>query len=323
MAKQVILLLQRTDGRAEIMKETDLNFKVLPHPKGDIPVLFVDIGGDIFELQSTQPKKQGSWFVNQKVSSNANVYMASKIDPLFLCLPHFESRTQYSPLDQIITLSDESSGCERMSLNNSIHWKLENIADVKDLGDDLILYRYNETKTMEWLKAKIQRVARHLLSVRKSRASEQTTSFVSTFNSVGQSSSSSSSSTTNTMNTIEHSEPESQDIRMALQVVTDYLTESMTIKIVASFGMDIKEMVVTKSQTQKRKADWEYELDIEKETLAYALPPKRDAPVANATTSSSSKTSTVAAAGAAKVLHCTSLIFLYFCPSIIHLFLLV
>ena len=325
MAKQVILLLQRTDGRAEIMKETDLNFKVLPHPKGNVPVLFVDIGGDIFELQTSQPKKHGSWFVNQKVSSNANVYMASKIDPLFLCLPHFESRTQYSPLDQIITLSDESSGCGRMSLNNSMHWKLENIADVKDLGDDLILYRYNETKTMEWLKAKIQRVARHLLTVRKSRASEQTTSFVSTFNFSGQSSSSSSSSsTTNAVNTIGHDEPESQDIRMALQVVTDYLTESMTIKIVASFGMDAKDMVVSKSQTQKRKADWEYELDIEKETLAYALPPKRDAPVAN-TASSYSKTTTSAAAAAAKVLYFAFLALLSINQSInqsiIHLFL--
>ena len=271
-----MLLLQRAAGRPEVMKEADLALTVLPHPKGRVPVVYVDLAGEIFELQSVQPKKYGSWFVNQKVGSNAQIYLASRVDPLLLCLPYFETRTQYSPLEQIVTAPDDAaaSSCARLPLANAASWQLENIADVKDLGDDLVLYKYSEGKTIAWLSLKVRRAARHLLSVRKARATADSNMVVSSFNMSAQahvsSSSSSSSSTTSGMSDAA-SEPEAEDIRAALQVVTDYLTDAMTTKLLAAFGLSAADVAASKAQTQKRKADWELELEIEKETN-YALP---------------------------------------------------
>lgn len=294
-AKQMILLLQRVPGRAEVVKEADLNLTILAHPKARVPMVFIDLAGDIFELQSVLPKKHGSWFVNQKVSSNPSFYMASKIDPLFLCLPYFETRTQFSPLDQIIISSDETSTCARIPLNNSANWKLENIADVKDLGDDLILYRYSELKTIAWLTNKVKRAARHLMSLRKARTTVQNTAFVGSFNMSAQSRASAGDSSSamvvgDEAQKIE--EPESEDIRGALQVVTEYLTDNMSGQLITSFGLTMSDIAASKSQTQKRKADWELELEIEKEAANYALP----VPV-NAITSTNKNPATAAGGG--------------------------
>jgi hypothetical protein len=304
--KQIVLLLQRTAGRPEVVNESDVALTVLPHPKGRVPVVYVDLAGEIFELQSVQPKKYGSWFVNQKVSSNAQIYLASRVDPLLLCLPYFETRTQYSPLDQIVTAPDDAatSSCARLPLAKAASWHLENISDVKDLGDDLVLYKYNEEKTLAWLSHKVRRAARHLLSVRKARATVDGT-VVSSFNmsaqahaSAASSSAASSLSGADAGASAAAGEPEAEDIRAALQVVTDYLTDAMATKLVAAFGLTAADVAASKTQAQKRKADWEIELEIEKETN-YALP-QRPVPTAGAPSTGNGASKPAPAAAAKK-----------------------
>ena len=60
-------------------------------------------GGFMYELQSIQPRKNSSFFVNQRINSSKEFYIANKIDPRFLLLPYFEnSNGKFSPLDQIV-----------------------------------------------------------------------------------------------------------------------------------------------------------------------------------------------------------------------------
>ena len=102
--------------------------------------------------------KYGSWFINERVSSDSHFYLATRVDPRLLCLPFLEKNaSKYSPLDQIVVYSDKLDDdgiSDRIPLTNSNEWKLDEMCDMKDLGD-MLLYRYNEGKTLEWLKNKV------------------------------------------------------------------------------------------------------------------------------------------------------------------------
>lgn len=255
-AKQIILIVQKPGGGTDLLRETSLDLITLPHPKG-IPVVYIQIAGEILELQSVQPKKHGSWFINQVVSSNSNFYTASKLDPRFLCLPFLEKAgARFCPLDQIITTSDVV-GCSRLPLLNSNNWKLHEVADVKDLGDDLILFRFNESKTMDWLSGKVKRTAIHFMNQRLLQTSAQNVAFVSSFQSSGQSTSSDKSGPS-----APPSEPDFCDVKSAVQVIADYLTDAMTEKLLKMFGLSTSDCFDSKSQSVKRKTDWEADLEV-------------------------------------------------------------
>lgn len=55
---------------------------------------------------------------------------------------------------------------------------------------------------------------------------------------------------------------ETDDIRTALQIITDYLTDSFSSKLCASFEMTPQDLTSPATQSLKRKADWEIALEV-------------------------------------------------------------
>jgi ribonuclease H2 subunit B len=175
--KDIVLLIQ---GQLQEFNARELSLKSLPHPKG-YPMLVIDLNNKLYELQCTQPRKYSSWFINQRVSSGQNIYMASILDPRFICLPYLEKAAgRFCPLDQVITMDEKYS---RFCVKQAGSWKMHEMCDVNDkLGDDMLLYRYNETKLVEWLKGKVNAVAGVLKLQREAKASTHNTTFASGFN---------------------------------------------------------------------------------------------------------------------------------------------
>jgi ribonuclease H2 subunit B len=95
------------------------------HPKGS-PVLYLNLGDTIYELQMVQPKgRYASWFIDDRVSSDENFYIASKIDPKFLLLPYLEKNAKkFSPIDQLLTFEND---CHRLPVKNDKikEWKID------------------------------------------------------------------------------------------------------------------------------------------------------------------------------------------------------
>ena len=175
--KDIVLLIQ---GQTKEFSAKELSMKSFPHPKG-YPMLVIDLNDKLYELQSTQPRKYSSWFINQRVSSSQLLYTASVFDPRFLCLPFLEkSAAKFSPLDQIVFMDGNYS---RFPFSRASSWKMHEICDVNDkLGDDMILYRYNEVKVVEWLKAKVAAVAGVIRDQRIAKSKAHNTTFASSFN---------------------------------------------------------------------------------------------------------------------------------------------
>jgi hypothetical protein len=284
-----ILLFNDSKGELVDSRQRELPLLSLPHPKG-CTVLFAMVGDSVYELQSAEPRRFGSWFINQRVVGEANFYIANKIDPRFLVLPYFEKDAgkKYSPLDQIVIMGD---GHDRIPLQTAVKaWKLDEMLDMKDLGDDLVLFRYNEEKMLSLLKSKVKKAAA-VICVHRQRQSKSDTT-VSTFNvaaqeALGGSSSSSgglpaaaaaeAAKTVEALNT-DDIVPSSSDTLEAVQLISDYLTDECTKLLAASLGLDLGDINTVSMKGsggggvgEKRKADWELELEMEKETAAYAI----------------------------------------------------
>ena len=183
--KDIVLLFQvsSTSGAGleqKVFTPKELQLKSFPHPKGH-GMMIIDVNEEFYELQAVQPRKYSSWFINQRVCSSQMIYMATKLDPRFLCLPFLEkSAGKFSPLDQIIYLEEKYA---RFPFKRAGEWKMHEMCDVNDkLGDDMILYRYNENKVVEWLKSKVDKTAGVLMSQRLAKAQSQNQAFVSGFN---------------------------------------------------------------------------------------------------------------------------------------------
>jgi len=180
--KDIVLLIQRPGGAgaSQEISAKELALKSFPHPRG-YGMMVIDLDDKFYELQVTQPRKYSSWFINQRVSSGQNIYMANVFDPRYLCLPFLEkSAGKFSPLDQIVFLDAKYA---RFPFARASTWKLSEVCDVNDkLGDDMILYRYNEVKLLEWLNVKVQNTARAVMKQRLAKAQSQNTTFASGFN---------------------------------------------------------------------------------------------------------------------------------------------
>ncbi len=157
----------------------------LPHPKCNYPILFLfdDQLGHLYELQKVNFRKFNSWFIDQNVSSDSFLYTATKYDPRFILLPFFEKFGQkFSPLEQIIDTSNIKD-CSRLDLSYKNAWKIDEICDINDkFGDDMILYRLNQEKSLNWLKNKVINTSKILAKQRIEKLENSNKCFVDTFN---------------------------------------------------------------------------------------------------------------------------------------------
>jgi len=157
-----------------------LQFVTFPHPKSSSLVVFMMSGKDFYELQTARIRKYNSWFVNQRVSSNGSISLGTRFDPKFLILPFLEKAgSKFSPLDQIVPVIE---GSTRIPLTSATCWSLHLVADIKDLGDDMIFYRYSKEKTLLWLQKKTAALAQVLAKNRTERNSRENGAVVSSFN---------------------------------------------------------------------------------------------------------------------------------------------
>ena len=139
MIINIILVLHK--NHTDSTNDT-LNFKKYSHPRTNLALVYcLNNKGEIHELQSSQIRRHGSWMLDNYMIGNSSISIATKIDPRFLLLPFLLKSTKYSPLDQIVTHID---GCDRLPLEYSNTWNLDEICDINDsFGDDMLLYRLN------------------------------------------------------------------------------------------------------------------------------------------------------------------------------------
>jgi hypothetical protein len=204
-------------------------------------------------------------------------FMASKFDPRFFLLPFLEKvGPKFMMLDQLVTNVD---GCDRLPLDWALQsWGMDAICDVNDqLGDDMLLYRFNEEKTIEWLKGKVKGTAAVLAKQRYIKGEGNKGGLVADgFNMGTQMEASGLAAPTNisvpvgtpATATGTATAADAADTALAAQLLLDYLSPALADKLVLALGLKAAHFAAAQkvsAQPQKRKADWELELEIEKD----------------------------------------------------------
>ncbi|KAF9454028.1 hypothetical protein P691DRAFT_798942 [Macrolepiota fuliginosa MF-IS2] len=162
-----------------------ISYARLPHPRTGVPALFLpaengeDAGKDssrILELQAVNPVDSRSWFLENEVIADGKLVLMTPIDPVFLLLPILfciqptdGSVPQFKPADDMLeeaalaiqqqyqsrkdgqVLSRDVLQFTRLRCARNA---LKFICDVKEITEEITVYRYSQERTLEYLRKK-------------------------------------------------------------------------------------------------------------------------------------------------------------------------
>lgn len=161
-------------------QSSQFNVIQLPEPGSDDTSSYIIVtqqqnkNYDIYEIQSVRCNsgKYASYFVGSRIISNPELYLTTRVDPLYFALSHFhrivkkgdeqsDKLDKWQPWDQALT--DLPSPILRaLGLDPALNingikevGQLAHILDVSDMcGDDLLLCKFSEDSALKWLVAK-------------------------------------------------------------------------------------------------------------------------------------------------------------------------
>lgn len=141
---------------------------LLRHPGTDETAIFLISNNQIYEVLNFNDTYR-SWFIDDHMASDGKLYIPVAMDPLYFVLNYFtKSPTKAVPLDQL--LEDDTVNNNRQLLE-VIELDLNQVKEISDQKgpDDLKAFKYNEEKTLEWLKKKFDQV---VTALRQERLTE-------------------------------------------------------------------------------------------------------------------------------------------------------
>ncbi|KAG8854032.1 hypothetical protein FRB91_004140 [Serendipita sp. 411] len=140
-----------TKSGVELENTTALSFLKLPHPRTDLPALFlpfssessVDREEQILEVQAVNPPASRSWFTDDNtVLEDGRLLLLTPIDPMFLLLPilrlanpSIESGT-FQTIDAIFEAASQKVYEQQLEIG-------ENTDDIPNYKDIILLSRMN------------------------------------------------------------------------------------------------------------------------------------------------------------------------------------
>lgn len=117
----------------------------------------------VFEIMEFgQPHR--SWFINETVSSNGKIYLTTLVDGLFLFLPFLQKNCSKHALLFDQAIRDEEFPESSRLLDVVKPEQISMIADQKG-SDDLMAFKYNEDKTLNWLEKKTRVLAKYFKEI--------------------------------------------------------------------------------------------------------------------------------------------------------------
>ncbi|KAJ7079127.1 ribonuclease H2, subunit B [Mycena belliarum] len=169
-------------------------FLRLPHPRTGLASLFLpyescsDDGpkrNAILEVQAVAPTNARSWFIGQEVVADGKLLVMTPIDPAFLLIPILQSvygdngaQGMFRPADEIF--EDAATNLEQSSTSSAgkdatlivskedvleftslecCKSALSRVCDVKEITEDITVYRFSPDKVVEYLRIKVQRLS--------------------------------------------------------------------------------------------------------------------------------------------------------------------
>uniref|UniRef100_A0AAY4BH68 Ribonuclease H2 subunit B n=1 Tax=Denticeps clupeoides TaxID=299321 RepID=A0AAY4BH68_9TELE len=137
----------------------DPTFARLRNPSSGGASLYLFGGGDaqVYEVKAFAEDHR-SWFVGETVQRDGRLLFITPMDPLYLLLPYIQeagAEGKFQPANQVVT-DEDFPGCSRLLRCTCALESLRLVADEKEVANQRF-YRYNQQKTLDWLKRKVER----------------------------------------------------------------------------------------------------------------------------------------------------------------------
>ncbi|KAJ7163611.1 ribonuclease H2, subunit B [Mycena crocata] len=173
---------------------TASQFLRLPHPRTGLPSLFLPYSPQsndeskrdaVLEVQAVAPTNPRSWFIGQEVVSDGQLLVMTPIDPAFLLIPILQSvyheggdQGMFRPADEIF--EDAAANLEESSTSTAgkdssllitredvIRFSslkccinaLKHVCDVKEITEDITVYRFSPKMVVQYLRIKVGRLS--------------------------------------------------------------------------------------------------------------------------------------------------------------------
>ncbi|GAB0088359.1 hypothetical protein DMENIID0001_027630 [Sergentomyia squamirostris] len=275
---------KRQSGRGKgAKKESAESCEVYTRPKGETRVCFFDndlievreeIAGDYLDvitmknpsslkasnyivssdgkhirelMQFCQPHR--SWFIDQSIQADGNVYMTTQIDPIFLILPYLvETCSEMaSPMDTFLV---DQEFPDIFRLQKIITEKqLSKVSDEK--GSGVVKgYKFNEAKTLEWLAQKCQKVSKVLKDKKMF---------------VGQGAI---SATFISPDDVNQTDDDKEYLTYAFNIVSDYISEDLSALLKKKLDIEDKAPISVKRKSSKSLQDTTKKVKVENDENA-------------------------------------------------------
>jgi ribonuclease H2 subunit B len=204
----------------------DLNIITIKLPR-KTSLFVVGSDGAINELVQFNERHR-SFFVGELLLSNGMVYIATKIDPLFVFIQYLEQscNDRVEPLEQIL----EGPAEIFIKFLNDSQMKL--VADQKG-PDNLKAFKYNEIKTLQWLKKKLNLIQKSLSKQKIFTSGSSSTNFV--------------------KSSSDEAVDESALMEIALEILSEYISPDLKEQLRVSNG--ISDGTPGETPKNKRKSD--------------------------------------------------------------------
>ncbi|KAK2464258.1 hypothetical protein APHAL10511_003715 [Amanita phalloides] len=168
-------------------------FLRLPHPRTGIASLFLPANHSndfshnasrILEVQAVAPTEARSWFLEDEVISDGRLLLMTPVDPIFLLLPILQVTNPsddgyeipFRPADDIFEDAarkieercrqhdDPSYVIDARDILQFASFQctkdsLQQVCDVKEVTLDITVYRFSESKVLDYLRRKVERLA--------------------------------------------------------------------------------------------------------------------------------------------------------------------
>ncbi|KAH9931096.1 ribonuclease H2, subunit B [Epithele typhae] len=203
LPSDILQLVSRRLESEESGCVTELRLLKLLHPRTGTLSLFLpytspnNAKSTILEVQSVSPPNRRSWFMQNEVQEDGKLLIMTPIDPIFLLIPLIHATQSvdgpglFRPFDEVfedalskmkssakgdeeegrrITLTDDMSILASLSC---VHAAMGRICDHKDIGHDILVYRYSAERTLEYLRSKVSRLSQQSVSELSSTLTRQ------------------------------------------------------------------------------------------------------------------------------------------------------
>ncbi|CAO3626636.1 unnamed protein product [Cunninghamella echinulata] len=120
----------------------------------------------LYELSKVAQGRKSCWLVKDTIFIDGAIHFINRMDPLFIALFILKQQNLKMKQQQFRTVDDIFAETDfHRIINDTFCKQLLHLCDTQEIAQDMFVYRFNQEKSLQWLKQKIDMFLSHLENI--------------------------------------------------------------------------------------------------------------------------------------------------------------